>query len=129
MTALRFAFSIHATDGLARTGEIAMRRGTIRTPAFMPVGTAGTVKAMRPAEMRETGADIIALAVVVERRRSSGCGVALIIADPGPGAAALGVEQHIVEGDAGARRGGRVPDDEIARILVDVKHLAGEVRA
>jgi len=36
-----------------------MKRGTIRTPAFMPVGTAGTVKAMRPAEVRETGADII----------------------------------------------------------------------
>jgi queuine tRNA-ribosyltransferase len=55
----RFTFTIHATDGRARTGEIAMRRGTIRTPAFMPVGTAGTVKAMRPAEVRATGADII----------------------------------------------------------------------
>ena len=55
----RFKFTIHATDGKGRTGEIAMRRGTIRTPAFMPVGTAGTVKAMRPAEVRATGADII----------------------------------------------------------------------
>jgi queuine tRNA-ribosyltransferase len=55
----RFQFTIQATDGKARTGEIAMRRGTIRTPAFMPVGTAGTVKAMRPAEVRATGADII----------------------------------------------------------------------
>ena len=55
----RFAFSIHATDGAARTGTIAMRRGEIRTPAFMPVGTAATVKAMRPAEVRATGADII----------------------------------------------------------------------
>jgi queuine tRNA-ribosyltransferase len=55
----RFAFTIHATDGPARTGEIAMRRGTIRTPAFMPVGTAATVKAMRPAEVRASGADII----------------------------------------------------------------------
>ena len=55
----RFQFTIHATDGKARTGEIAMQRGIIRTPAFMPVGTAGTVKAMRPAEVRETGADII----------------------------------------------------------------------
>ena len=55
----RFSFTIHATDGKARTGEIAMQRGLIRTPAFMPVGTAGTVKAMRPAEVRETGADII----------------------------------------------------------------------
>ena len=55
----RFAFTIAATDGRARTGSIAMRRGTIRTPAFMPVGTAATVKAMRPAEVRATGADII----------------------------------------------------------------------
>ncbi|WP_420139190.1 tRNA guanosine(34) transglycosylase Tgt [Sphingomonas sp.] len=55
----RFDFTIHATDGKARTGAIAMKRGTIRTPAFMPVGTAGTVKAMRPAEVRDTGADII----------------------------------------------------------------------
>ena len=55
----RFAFSIHATDGLARTGAIAMRRGTIRTPAFMPVGTAATVKGLRPTEVRAAGADII----------------------------------------------------------------------
>jgi len=55
----RFSFSIEATDGKARTGTIAMRRGVVRTPAFMPVGTAGTVKAMRPAEVRATGADII----------------------------------------------------------------------
>ena len=55
----RFAFQISATDGAARTGVIAMQRGAIRTPAFMPVGTAATVKAMRPAEVRATGADII----------------------------------------------------------------------
>ena len=55
----RFAFSIAATDGAARTGTIAMRRGEIRTPAFMPVGTAATVKAMRPEEVRAAGADII----------------------------------------------------------------------
>ena len=55
----RFAFSIHATDGRARTGTIAMRRGDIRTPAFMPVGTAATVKAMKPEAVRATGADII----------------------------------------------------------------------
>ena len=59
MTAPRFQFSIAATDGAARTGVIAMQRGEIRTPAFMPVGTAATVKAMRPAEVRATGADII----------------------------------------------------------------------
>ena len=59
MTHSRFSFSIAATDGKARTGAIQMRRGEIRTPAFMPVGTAATVKAMRPAEVRATGADII----------------------------------------------------------------------
>ncbi len=55
----RFAFTISATDGAARSGEIAMRRGTIRTPAFMPVGTAATVKAMKPEAVRAAGADII----------------------------------------------------------------------
>ena len=55
----RFSFSIAATDGAARTGVIAMERGEIRTPAFMPVGTAATVKAMRPEEVRASGADII----------------------------------------------------------------------
>ena len=55
----RFAFSITATDGSARAGAIAMQRGEIRTPAFMPVGTAATVKAMRPEEVRASGADII----------------------------------------------------------------------
>ncbi len=55
----RFVFKIAATDGKARTGSIQMMRGEIRTPAFMPVGTAATVKAMRPAEVRASGADII----------------------------------------------------------------------
>jgi queuine tRNA-ribosyltransferase len=55
----RFDFQISATDGKARTGTIKMLRGDIRTPAFMPVGTAATVKAMRPEEVRATGADII----------------------------------------------------------------------
>jgi len=55
----RFAFTVEATDGRARTGAITMRRGTIRTPAFMPVGTAATVKAMKPEAVRATGADII----------------------------------------------------------------------
>jgi queuine tRNA-ribosyltransferase len=59
MTAPRFAFEIHATDGKARTGAISMLRGQIRTPAFMPVGTAATVKAMKPQDVRATGADII----------------------------------------------------------------------
>src|SRR4051794_14835524 len=55
----RFTFAIAGTDGAARTGTIAMERGEIRTPAFMPVGTAATVKAMRPEEVRASGADII----------------------------------------------------------------------
>ena len=55
----RFSFSVTATDGAARTGIISMKRGDIRTPAFMPVGTAATVKAMKPADVRSSGADII----------------------------------------------------------------------
>jgi len=54
-----FAFSLKACDGQARRGEIATPRGVIRTPAFMPVGTAATVKAMLPEMVRSTGADII----------------------------------------------------------------------
>ena len=59
MSSPRFAFTLAATDGAARTGTIAMQRGTIRTPAFMPVGTAATVKAMKPEGVRGSGADIL----------------------------------------------------------------------
>ena len=59
MTATEFTFSIFARDGRARQGEITMPRGTIRTPAFMPVGTAGTVKAMYADQVRALGADIV----------------------------------------------------------------------
>lgn len=55
----RFSFTIAATDGKARTGTIRMQRGEIRTPAFMPVGTAATVKAVKPETVRAVGADII----------------------------------------------------------------------
>nr|WP_242201367.1 tRNA guanosine(34) transglycosylase Tgt [Sphingomonas hankookensis] len=55
----RFAFTVTATSGRARTGTIAMQRGEIRTPAFMPVGTAATVKAMKPQDVRASGADIL----------------------------------------------------------------------
>ena len=51
----RFHFTIRATDGRARTGSIAMRRGAIRTPAFMPVGTAATVKADEASRCRGGG--------------------------------------------------------------------------
>ncbi len=54
-----FRLEISATDGPARTGRIVSPRGEIRTPAFMPVGTAATVKAMLPASVREAGADIL----------------------------------------------------------------------
>lgn len=54
-----FAFTLQATDGAARTGIITTPRGDIRTPAFMPVGTAATVKAMLPESVRATGADIL----------------------------------------------------------------------
>lgn len=55
----KFSFTLHATDGKARTGVISTPRGEIRTPAFMPVGTAGTVKAMMPESVAATGADIL----------------------------------------------------------------------
>ncbi|TNF95181.1 MAG: tRNA guanosine(34) transglycosylase Tgt [Gammaproteobacteria bacterium] len=52
-------FNLLHTDGLARRGQLDTRRGSIQTPAFMPVGTYGTVKAMTPEELRQTGAEII----------------------------------------------------------------------
>ncbi len=55
----RFSFALTATDGAARSGVISTPRGEIRTPAFMPVGTAATVKAMLPESVRATGADIL----------------------------------------------------------------------
>ncbi|MCV3271063.1 tRNA guanosine(34) transglycosylase Tgt [Roseobacter sinensis] len=56
---MTFSFDLKATDGKARTGLISTPRGEIRTPAFMPVGTAATVKAMLPESVAETGADIL----------------------------------------------------------------------
>ena len=57
--AVRFGFDLLATEGRARTGVIRTPRGDIRTPAFMPVGTAATVKAMLPESVAATGADIL----------------------------------------------------------------------
>ncbi len=54
-----FAFRILSTRGAARQGEISTPRGIIRTPAFMPVGTAGTVKALYPDQVKSAGADIL----------------------------------------------------------------------
>jgi queuine tRNA-ribosyltransferase len=56
---MAFPFDISATDGKARTGVLKTPRGDIRTPAFMPVGTAGTVKALTVDQVKDTGADII----------------------------------------------------------------------
>ncbi len=52
-------FTLFASDGMARRGRIDTPRGAIQTPAFMPVGTVGTVKAMYPEQVRDTGADIL----------------------------------------------------------------------
>ncbi|MDX1975702.1 MAG: tRNA guanosine(34) transglycosylase Tgt [Rickettsiales bacterium] len=52
-------FQIHARDGSARTGTLMTAHGAIQTPAFMPVGTAATVKAMTPEAVKQTGAEII----------------------------------------------------------------------
>ncbi|MEQ1901501.1 MAG: tRNA guanosine(34) transglycosylase Tgt [Devosia sp.] len=54
-----FTFTLMATDGMARRGRIETWRGPVETPAFMPVGTVGTVKAMYPEQVRDTGADIL----------------------------------------------------------------------
>ncbi|QHQ34934.1 tRNA guanosine(34) transglycosylase Tgt [Algicella marina] len=59
MTETAFGFQIEATDGKARTGVLRTPKGDIRTPAFMPVGTAATVKAMMPESVAATGADIL----------------------------------------------------------------------
>jgi queuine tRNA-ribosyltransferase len=56
---LRFAFTLTATDAGARLGEIGTPRGTIRTPAFMPVGTAATVKAVTTDQLRASGVDVV----------------------------------------------------------------------
>jgi len=52
-------FELDTTQGRARRGRLVFERGTVETPAFMPVGTYGTVKGMTPEEVRETGADIL----------------------------------------------------------------------
>jgi len=53
------SFTVKATDGLARRGEISFPRGTIQTPAFMPVGTYGTVKGVTTDQVRDSGAEIL----------------------------------------------------------------------
>ena len=58
-TETAFGLHVHAVDGAARTGEVRMPRGVIRTPAFMPVGTAATVKGMYPEQVKALGADVV----------------------------------------------------------------------
>src|ERR1041384_4675206 len=57
--ASEFSFEVRATDGAARLGELRTPHGVVQTPAFMPVGTQGSVKAMRQRDLEETGAQII----------------------------------------------------------------------
>jgi len=52
-------FELLASDGAARRGRVTLAHGALDTPAFMPVGTYGTVKAMSPAELAEIGAQIV----------------------------------------------------------------------
>ena len=52
-------FKLLATDGIARRGELTLQHGTVQTPAFMPVGTYGTVKGMFPSDITNIGAEII----------------------------------------------------------------------
>ena len=59
MSAHGFGFALHGTDGLARLGELTTPHGVVQTPAFMPVGTQGSVKAMRHRDLDEAGAQII----------------------------------------------------------------------
>jgi queuine tRNA-ribosyltransferase len=56
---LALNFRILATDGAARRGELALAHGAVQTPAFMPIGTYGTVKAMTPRDLEAVGAEIV----------------------------------------------------------------------
>jgi len=59
MSIPRSGFTVRTRDGLARTGELVLAHGAVSTPAFMPVGTYGTVKAMTPADLVAVGAQIV----------------------------------------------------------------------
>jgi len=59
MTENDFGFTLLTTSGAARRGQVQTRRGTVETPAFMPVGTQATVKAMLPESVAATGAEIV----------------------------------------------------------------------
>ncbi len=59
MSAPAFAFDLLSASGAARRGQITCAHGTVETPAFMPVGTSATVKALRPEDLRAAGAEMI----------------------------------------------------------------------
>ncbi len=59
MTETPFGYAVQARDGAARRGRLTCAHGTVETPAFMPVGTAGTVKGLRPGDVATTGAEIV----------------------------------------------------------------------
>ena len=59
MTTCHMQFQLAASDGRARTGVMQFPRGDVATPAFMPVGTYGSVKALNPAQVAQTGAEIL----------------------------------------------------------------------
>ena len=67
-----FGFKLLATDGAARLGEIATAHGSVRTPAFMPIGTQATVKGVHPAAVRATGADVRTAAPLVRALQQLG---------------------------------------------------------
>lgn len=56
---MKLKFDLKKKNGNARRGQLTFERGTVQTPAFMPVGTYGTVKGMTPEEVKETGAEIL----------------------------------------------------------------------
>lgn len=56
---MKLKFELKKKNGNARRGQLIFERGTVQTPAFMPVGTYGTVKGMTPEEVKETGAQIL----------------------------------------------------------------------
>ncbi len=56
---MKLKFDLKKKNGTARRGQLTFERGTVQTPAFMPVGTYGTVKGMTPEEVKGTGAEIL----------------------------------------------------------------------
>jgi len=145
-----FALSIAARDGAARVGQLATAHGVVHTPAFMPVGTAGTVKAMTPDAVRATGADVDDAMPLA--RQIGNMGMALYSAQPPTGYSmkadtwvsssallnrmnfALGLTAGKVKGvkvDSVQLAGGppAPADASVALTALEAKLLAGDVSA